>query len=51
MVNKKEMYRYINLKIILISSDPPCKDDNVRFTTVLLKKLCLIKYELDIPMF
>ena len=48
MVNKKEMYRYINLKI---SSDPPCKDDNVRFTTVLLKKLCLIKYELDIPMF
>ena len=28
----------------VISSDPPCKDDNARFTTVPLK-LCLIKYE------
>ena len=27
----------------IISSDPPCKDDNARFRTLPLK-LCLIKY-------
>ena len=29
--------------VSVVSSDPPCKDGNARFTT-----LCLIKYELDI---
>ena len=33
-----------NLKTAsIISSDPPCKDDNARFRTLPLK-LCLIKY-------
>ena len=32
--------------VILISSDPSCKDDNVRFTMTLSVKVCK---ELDIP--
>jgi len=42
----------ISLKgtVSAISSDPPCKDGNARFTTVSLKT-CRIKYELDINIF
>ena len=32
-------YSYFKGTVSIISSDPPCKDDNVRFTTVPLKPL------------
>ena len=35
----------------VITSDPPFEDGNVRFKTVPNRKLCLIKYELDINVF
>ena len=35
----------------LISSNPPCNDCNCRFTTVPLKAISLINYELDIDVY
>jgi len=38
-LNQKEWNRLPNLKLIVISSDPSCKDGNAWFTTVPLKAL------------
>ena len=41
----------IKLTVSAMSSDPPGKDVNARFTTVSLQALCLINLELDIHVF
>jgi len=45
--------RAINIRLkgnaSVISSDPPCKDDNAQFTRIAVKGL--IKYELDINVY
>ena len=37
--------------VSVISSDPPGKNCNFRFTTLYPQKLCLIKFELDIQLY
>ena len=50
VLTASEKVPIVSETVSVLSSDPPCKDDNALIATV-VGTLCLIKYELDIQVF